>query len=567
VGGQRDTAWAATLSSQTKAANRSSMASDATGSGSSASVVLPPTPTFRPDTIISLNDTVAIWDWTYTRRPNTFTLVGPNGRQYLLQAENEEDMNSWIAAINWAASFKSTGIRMRPAASSSSDSRSHSRSWSRQFQRTPKTSTSSGSSRGSAEKPFSLFSSSTRSRTTVLRSGDSDGDTYGRKSVVDKSWEDDYVFEPSSSTARNSIEPPRGFSEDNRHRDLHRIPRSDMVRAKISELDVQIEEEKATLQADLRIARNLAVLTPFLSSTRQRVQQAVEPVARRVKNTRRLLCKSLLWREVLLRDLLAEDRDVIHIKASPPPSRQEQHPDGRAGGLEDGESETRPLAYRSRNEASRSEAELHVLRPSGDAASRAALRGHRSNTGDRLVPPHAAHSFASSSELEEEVEEEDFLDPVPIVAEPRPRARSDRGKDEGGVDRTSSVPSIGPSRSLASTSTSHTMSAEGNDESTVPSELEETPGSVEKEAREEKEDEEKAEDWNRTRAAKRVSLVNLPDSAAMLVRYKADVLFPPPSSESPPSNATSVQESRRPRLDTTLEEEDRRPDVDAAAGL
>ena len=38
----------------------------------------------------------------------------PTGRQYLMHAPTETDMNDWIALINYASAFKTAGIRMRP---------------------------------------------------------------------------------------------------------------------------------------------------------------------------------------------------------------------------------------------------------------------------------------------------------------------------------------------------------------------------------------------------------------------------------------------------------------------
>ena len=37
----------------------------------------------------------------------------PKGNQYLFQAENEDEMNDWITKINYAATFKTVGLKMR----------------------------------------------------------------------------------------------------------------------------------------------------------------------------------------------------------------------------------------------------------------------------------------------------------------------------------------------------------------------------------------------------------------------------------------------------------------------
>src|SRR5437762_3378347 len=58
-------------------------------------------------------ESVAIHDKTYNKHPNVFRLVCPKGHHYLFQAESEVEMNDWITKINYAATFKSVGLKMR----------------------------------------------------------------------------------------------------------------------------------------------------------------------------------------------------------------------------------------------------------------------------------------------------------------------------------------------------------------------------------------------------------------------------------------------------------------------
>lgn len=74
---------------------------------------LPRLSSFRPDQVISLNDTIALYDFTYTKYPHVFRLIQPSGRQVLFGAANEDNLNAWISAVNYAASFRTAGIRMR----------------------------------------------------------------------------------------------------------------------------------------------------------------------------------------------------------------------------------------------------------------------------------------------------------------------------------------------------------------------------------------------------------------------------------------------------------------------
>lgn len=58
-------------------------------------------------------DSVAVYDKKYKKYSNVFRLVCPKGHQYLFQAENEDEMNDWIVKINYAATFRTVGLKIR----------------------------------------------------------------------------------------------------------------------------------------------------------------------------------------------------------------------------------------------------------------------------------------------------------------------------------------------------------------------------------------------------------------------------------------------------------------------
>ncbi|CAG8519276.1 14494_t:CDS:2 [Dentiscutata heterogama] len=70
-------------------------------------------PILKPDVILMTADSVAVYDKNYEKHKNVFRLVCPKGHQYLFKAENEEEMNDWISKINYAATFKTAGLKMR----------------------------------------------------------------------------------------------------------------------------------------------------------------------------------------------------------------------------------------------------------------------------------------------------------------------------------------------------------------------------------------------------------------------------------------------------------------------
>ncbi|KAG9293217.1 hypothetical protein G9A89_010588 [Geosiphon pyriformis] len=70
-------------------------------------------PVLKPDVILMTADSVAVFDKSYKKYPHVFRLVGPKGQQYLFEASDEEQMNDWIIKINYAAAFRTAGVKMR----------------------------------------------------------------------------------------------------------------------------------------------------------------------------------------------------------------------------------------------------------------------------------------------------------------------------------------------------------------------------------------------------------------------------------------------------------------------
>ena len=68
----------------------------------------------RPVQIVSLSYAICICDDKYTKYPHVFRLITGDGQQFLLRAENDEEMEDWMLKINYAATLKTTGVRMRP---------------------------------------------------------------------------------------------------------------------------------------------------------------------------------------------------------------------------------------------------------------------------------------------------------------------------------------------------------------------------------------------------------------------------------------------------------------------
>ena len=74
----------------------------------------------RPVQIISLADAVCIYDESYTKYSHVFRLMTGDGQLFLLRTKNNADLNDWMMKINYAATIKTTGVRLKPSSSTSS---------------------------------------------------------------------------------------------------------------------------------------------------------------------------------------------------------------------------------------------------------------------------------------------------------------------------------------------------------------------------------------------------------------------------------------------------------------
>jgi len=85
--------------------------------------------------------------------------------------------------------------------------------------------------------------------------------------------------------------------------------RSDVLTAKIKNLESKITITRGQLDADLRAVRSLEILTPFQQATRNRLQEAIVPLAKRIKLCRLDLAKLECHRNILRDDLAAGEHD------------------------------------------------------------------------------------------------------------------------------------------------------------------------------------------------------------------------------------------------------------------
>lgn len=73
----------------------------------------PPLERFSPDALMSTEDAVALQDSTYKKHKHAFMFVRHGGLEETFLADSENDMNDWLAKLNYAAAFRTAGVRMR----------------------------------------------------------------------------------------------------------------------------------------------------------------------------------------------------------------------------------------------------------------------------------------------------------------------------------------------------------------------------------------------------------------------------------------------------------------------
>ncbi|EIW64746.1 uncharacterized protein TRAVEDRAFT_109486, partial [Trametes versicolor FP-101664 SS1] len=326
---------------------------------SDGQVVLQQTSLPQPDEMLSVRDAIAVFDKSYTKYPNTLRLVMPDGRQFLLQSQDEKEMNEWIARINYASAFKTAGVRMRALGLSGRDieltgiaaAASHLKDLKHNLGSAPspiiRTWNGRSSedldivSRAAAESDPTLPSpppEGLRARGGSVGSVGSMGSDpttppYENSSRLFKATFDEVKTELAAGPLHLSDDTSIRFGGRKRAYSLESTlgspqpggrtsgePKTRMssrpaiIRTKVAELNAKIALARTQLDTDMRFVRNLAVLTPFQRATRDRLQGAVTNVAKRVMQVRLDIEKLVCYRDVLAADLAAEERDWERTK-------------------------------------------------------------------------------------------------------------------------------------------------------------------------------------------------------------------------------------------------------------
>ncbi|KAF9786013.1 hypothetical protein BJ322DRAFT_1107883 [Thelephora terrestris] len=278
----------------------------------------------RPDELWSLKDTSVVLDGSYTKRDHVVRFVMADGRQSLFQVESEEEKYEWMACMNYGSSFKTAGVGIRSAGMTKKDieltgiaaAASHLRDLEMNGQGSPplKTWDRNGLPRRprvESLNPAALRRYSETSETEPMspRSDSSSIQVKNTFDIVKADLANITLESPSSFSRTHSLDLASTLSAVSKARHPHgkRSTRTRTIENRIKEIESQLSETRSKLRSDLLLVRNVAVLTPFQRTTRDRLYMAILNISKRVNRLRLEETKLLCHRDILTHDLLTAD--------------------------------------------------------------------------------------------------------------------------------------------------------------------------------------------------------------------------------------------------------------------
>ena len=201
----------------------------------------PPLEQFKPDALMSTEDAVALSDTTYKKHKHALVFVRHGGLEEIFLADNEAEMNDWLAKLNYASAFRTAGVRMRGLNGGGIDDK--------------------------------------RTRTIRrLNSGNSARSVHSEASLQDDKADAELAYQIQAA-------------------------RRQIMAQKITEADVKLNEATKQLDIQLRNARHLQILAPIQNKTREQVVLAAGGMAAKIKWMRMEYWRTRCHRDILAMDL------------------------------------------------------------------------------------------------------------------------------------------------------------------------------------------------------------------------------------------------------------------------
>ncbi|KAK1835842.1 hypothetical protein QBC39DRAFT_413583 [Podospora conica] len=212
----------------------------------------PPLEQFKPDALMSTDGAVALRDSTYTKHKNAFVYVRHGGFEEVLLAEDEQEMNDWLAKLNYAAAFRTSGVRMRGVVGSGYDGQ-------------------------------------------------------GRRAMRRLDTDDSQAIQ----TPTGEVTIARSRIDHKMAEDILAARRAIMLQ-KVADADEKLDEEQKVLDAQLRNSRHLQLLAPIQPKTREQMLLSAAKMAAALKWTRMDIWRIKCHRDILLMDL-EEERQLLGL--------------------------------------------------------------------------------------------------------------------------------------------------------------------------------------------------------------------------------------------------------------
>ncbi|KAH0558534.1 hypothetical protein GP486_004809 [Trichoglossum hirsutum] len=212
----------------------------------------PPLENFKPDASMSTDDAVALLDSGYKKHKHAFVFVRHGGFEETFLADSEKEMNDWLAKLNYAAAFRTSGVRMRGLVG--------------------------GNYEGQRTRGIR--------RLDTGNSGKSVQTPTGEVSIL--SGRIDTQLAQQILAARRQI-----------------------MSQKISEAEEKLLSAQKQLDGQLRNARHLQILAPIQAKTREQVVLAAGRMAAKLKWVRMEMWKLRCHKDILQMDLEDEKRSAI----------------------------------------------------------------------------------------------------------------------------------------------------------------------------------------------------------------------------------------------------------------
>ena len=228
----KDIGWTKRLISQYESHSRSS--------GKTALVFRPPLQSFDADAWMNMDDAVALLDTSYKRHKNAFTFIKHGGFEEVFLANSEADMNDWIGKLNYAATFRTAGIRMRGLLGTNYEGRQMMRK----------------------NSEISTLSTETPAKESPMPT----------QKDAQSTWEISFY-------------------------------RRQLINERISDFDEKISVAQKELEHLLRNARHLLALLPIQAKTREAIILAAGRMSAKLRWTRVELWRTKTHREILAKDL------------------------------------------------------------------------------------------------------------------------------------------------------------------------------------------------------------------------------------------------------------------------